>query len=145
MLLLDEPTTGLDPASRLLFYEIVQELRDAGATILLSTHALAEMERLADRIIVMQQGRKIADGTLSELRQHAGLPVRIRLTVEQIPDSVPQHWNVIGTNRLERHCTEAEKIQILREAHAIAGLTDLELESPGLDELYAHFLKREDY
>ncbi|HBJ70599.1 MAG TPA: ABC transporter ATP-binding protein, partial [Alcaligenes faecalis] len=53
VLLLDEPTTGLDPASRLLFYEIVQELRDAGATILLSTHALAEMERLADRIIVM--------------------------------------------------------------------------------------------
>lgn len=145
VLLLDEPTTGLDPASRLLFYEIVQELRDAGATILLSTHALAEMERLADRIIVMQQGRKIADGTLSELRQHAGLPVRIRLTVEQIPDSVPQHWNVIGTNRLERHCTEAEKIQTLREAHAIQGLTDLELESPGLDELYAHFLKREDY
>ncbi|HBJ70598.1 MAG TPA: ABC transporter ATP-binding protein, partial [Alcaligenes faecalis] len=38
-----------------------------------------------------------------------------------------------------------EKIQILREAHAIQGLTDLELESPGLDELYAHFLKREDY
>src|SRR5690606_4077922 len=78
VLLLDEPTTGLDPASRLLFYDIVRELREAGAAILLSTHALAELEGLADRVIVMRKGQKIADGTLSELRRDADLPVRIR-------------------------------------------------------------------
>src|SRR5690606_32977241 len=55
VLLLDEPTTGLDPASRLLFYDIVRELREAGAAILLSTHALAELEGLADRVIVMRK------------------------------------------------------------------------------------------
>ncbi len=51
-LLFDEPTTGLDPASRQMFYEVVRELNGRGATVLLSTHALAELDGHADRIIV---------------------------------------------------------------------------------------------
>lgn len=52
VLLFDEPTTGLDPASRQMFYEVVRELNGRGATVLLSTHALAELDGHADRIIV---------------------------------------------------------------------------------------------
>src|SRR5690606_39953371 len=66
ILLLDEPTTGLDPASRLMFYDIVRELRNAGATVLISTHALAEIASQVDRVIIMKRGRKIADGTLAQ-------------------------------------------------------------------------------
>lgn len=145
LLLLDEPTTGLDPASRLLFYDIVQELREAGAAILLSTHALAEMESQADRVIVMRRGQKIADGTLSDLRRTAGLPVRLRLTLDQAPHCVPSGWSLSGERRIQRLFAEADKLQVLRQAHTIDGIIDLELESPGLDELYAHFLEREDH
>ncbi|MFA7668642.1 MAG: ABC transporter ATP-binding protein [Burkholderiaceae bacterium] len=144
ILLLDEPTTGLDPASRLLFYEIVGELRNAGAAILLSTHALAELERQADRVIVMQRGRKIADGTLSDLRRHADLPVRVRLTLQDEIIDTPAGWQRAGPHRLERSCAEADKISRLQEALSMPGLTDIELETPGLDEMYAHFLRRED-
>ncbi|MER1967148.1 ABC transporter ATP-binding protein [Castellaniella sp. GW247-6E4] len=145
VLLLDEPTTGLDPASRLLFYEIVRELREAGAGILLSTHALAELEGQADRVVVMREGRKIADGTMGELRRSADLPVRIRVTLRADgPNQVPPGWRRLGPTRLERSCAERDKLAELRGAQALEGLEDLEIETPGLDEMYAHFLRRDD-
>ncbi|MYN12810.1 ATP-binding cassette domain-containing protein [Pusillimonas sp. TS35] len=144
LLLLDEPTTGLDPASRLLFYDIVAALRNAGAAILLSTHALAELESQADRVIVMQRGKKIADGTLSDLRRDAGLPVRLLLTLDRDLPEPPAGWQRAGERRLLRQCPENDKLAALREAQAIPGVVDIELEAPGLDEMYAHFLRRED-
>ncbi len=56
ILLLDEPTTGLDPALRMSFYQIVQKLRDEGTTVVLSSHALTEIEERADRVIIMNRG-----------------------------------------------------------------------------------------
>lgn len=145
LLLLDEPTTGLDPASRLLFYEIVHELRLAGAGILLSTHALAELEGQADRVVVMRNGQKIADGTMGALRRSADLPVRIRVTLRaDSADHVPEGWRRLGPRRIERSCAERDKLTELRRAQAIEGLEDLEIETPGLDEMYAHFLRRDD-
>ncbi len=67
ILLLDEPTTGLDPALRLSFYEILRELRGRGTALLLSSHALAELEGQVDRVVIMNQGRKVADGTMADL------------------------------------------------------------------------------
>ena len=144
LLLLDEPTTGLDPASRLLFYEIVAELRNAGAAILLSTHALAELERQADRVIVMQRGKKIADGTLSELRRKADLPIRIYLVLDHEPTELPAGWERAGPRRIVRECPEIEKLAALHAAQALPGVIDIAFDAPGLDEMYAHFLRRED-
>src|SRR5690606_33828369 len=145
LLLLDEPTTGLDPASRLLFYEIVHELRLAGAGILLSTHARAEREGQAGRVVVMRNGQKIADGTMGALRRSADLPVRIRVTLRaDSADHVPEGWRRLGPRRIERSCAERDKLTELRRAQAIEGLEDLEIETPGLDEMYAHFLRRDD-
>uniref|UniRef100_UPI00333ECFD1 ABC transporter ATP-binding protein n=1 Tax=Castellaniella defragrans TaxID=75697 RepID=UPI00333ECFD1 len=144
VLLLDEPTTGLDPASRLLFYDIVRELRDAGAAILLSTHALAELEGQADRVIVMRKGQKIADGSLGDLRRDANLPVRIRLTLDADAIQLPQGWRRIGADRIELTCSETDKLRRLREAQDMPNIRDIELEHPGLDEMYAQFLRRED-
>ena len=81
VLLLDEPTTGLDPALRQSFYEIVEELRGRGATALLSSHALTEIEERAGRVIIMNRGVKVADGTLDDLRRIARLPTKIRMKV----------------------------------------------------------------
>lgn len=144
VLLLDEPTSGLDPASRLLFYSIVGELRAAGAAILLSTHALAELEGLADRVIVMRKGRKIADGSLSDLRRDADLPVRIRLTLDTDPVHIPDGWRRSGARRIEISCPQAQKLRQLHLAQTIPNVSDIELEHPGLDEMYAQFLRRED-
>jgi ABC-2 type transport system ATP-binding protein len=69
VLFLDEPTTGLDPQSRLEVWRTVRELTDGGTTVLLTTQQLDEAEQLADRIAVLHEGRIIADGTLAELKQ----------------------------------------------------------------------------
>ncbi|MFT0531257.1 ABC transporter ATP-binding protein [Castellaniella hirudinis] len=144
ILLLDEPTTGLDPASRLLFYDIVRELRDSGTAILLSTHALAELEGQADRVIVLQKGRKIADGSLADLRRDADLPVRIRLSLSHDPITPPAGWRQISAQRIEISCPQADKLRHLQTAQTLDHVIDIELEQPGLDEMYAHFLQRED-
>jgi len=72
VLYLDEPTTGLDPRSRVTLWEIISRLVDAGTTILLTTQYLEEADRLADRIAVIDEGRVIAEGTSSELKDRLG-------------------------------------------------------------------------
>jgi ABC-2 type transport system ATP-binding protein len=66
--LLDEPTSGLDPLMELVFQDVVRELRDAGRTVLLSSHILAEVEALCDRVTIIRAGRAAETGTFADLR-----------------------------------------------------------------------------
>ncbi|MGH3397333.1 MAG: ATP-binding cassette domain-containing protein, partial [Streptosporangiaceae bacterium] len=69
VIFLDEPTAGLDPQGRLEVWQAVRELAGSGTTVLLTTQYLDEAEQLADRIAILHQGRIIANGTLTELKQ----------------------------------------------------------------------------
>jgi ABC-2 type transport system ATP-binding protein len=68
LLLLDEPTSGLDPLMELAFRECIDELKDEGRTVLLSSHILSEVEALCDRVSIIRLGRTVESGTLSEMR-----------------------------------------------------------------------------
>lgn len=72
VIFLDEPTTGLDPRSRLAMWDIIQNLMDKGTTILLTTQYLEEADQLADQIVVIDGGKVIAEGTASELKSKVG-------------------------------------------------------------------------
>lgn len=79
IIFLDEPTTGLDPRSRIAMWEIINRLKASGTTILLTTQYLEEADQLADRIVVIDGGKAIAEGTASELKSRVGKD-RLELT-----------------------------------------------------------------
>ncbi len=141
VLLLDEPTTGLDPASRRDFYRFLDELRDSGSTILLSSHALSELEGRADHVIIVGRGLKIADGTLDELRRIARLPTRIRVKLAEGKErrlDGNRDWREVNGHMLEIDAAPEDKVELLRAA-VRAEIADLDVTPPTLDELYAHF------
>ncbi|GGG44122.1 hypothetical protein GCM10010964_34370 [Caldovatus sediminis] len=91
VLLLDEPTTGLDPEMRQRLYDILAELAGGGTTVLLSSHALPELEGRVERVVILDRGRLVADGPLDELRRLARLPLRLRLTLAAAGAAPPRH------------------------------------------------------
>ncbi len=82
LLILDEPTTGLDPAVRLSLWRRVRELRESGTTVLLTTHYMDEAERLCDRLVVLAGGRVVADGAPRQLIREVLAPETLELDVE---------------------------------------------------------------
>src|SRR5262245_22256664 len=151
LLLLDEPTTGLDPALRLSFYEIVQALRDRGATVVLSSHVLAELGERADRVVIMSGGAMVASGSIEELRRIAQLPARIRLTVSGETESLrnwlgsSETWRQVNGHMVEINAAPERKIELLRRAtERGAPVEDVDVVPPTLDEIYAHFLRAQE-
>jgi Cu-processing system ATP-binding protein len=143
-LLLDEPTSGLDPEVRQSLYRILADLADGGTTVLLSSHALEELEGRVERIIILGHGRVVADGSITELRELAQLPVRLRLTLvgPALPDWLGGISNLcwVGRQVVELSCPPEAKMTLLHRATGDSHIADLGLLPPTLDELYAHFL-----
>lgn len=152
LLLLDEPTTGLDPALRQSFYEIIEERRRQGATVVLSSHALTELEERAGRVIIMNRGTMVANGTIDELRRIARLPTRIRLTMTDGGETTARAWmgqgeplRAVGASAVEFDVCQERKLALLRRAtEEGAPVRDVDVIPPTLDELYAHFLRRQE-
>ncbi len=148
VLLLDEPTTGLDPALRQTFYEILDELRDDGATVLISSHALNELEDRAEHVLIMNRGLLVAQGSLTELRTISQLPIRILLDFAPGASASPAWIN--GANvatprgRVLLVPNEARKMDVLRAAVSDPAVTNIEIAAPTLDDLYAHFLNTQE-
>ena len=79
LLILDEPTSGLDPLLQREFLDLVREARDGGATVLMSSHVLSEVEAVAERVAIIRQGRLVDLDDVATLRRRAGQDVRLRL------------------------------------------------------------------
>lgn len=143
LVLLDEPTTGLDPISRQNVYELIGEIAAKGATVLLSSHALTELEAKTDRILILSKGRLVADDQLNQLREQAGLPIRLKIWTK--PDAVQEVANQLGSTRMngrsvELDCTLDEKIQALSAISSLGNLVeDVDVHAPSLDDVYRHF------
>ncbi|MEW1987596.1 ABC transporter ATP-binding protein [Brevibacterium casei] len=97
LLLLDEPTAGLDPLMEAVFQECIREAKDQGRTVLLSSHILAQVEALADRVSIIRAGRNVETGALSDLRHLS----RTTVTVQVVKD-IPELTTMPGVHDLVR-------------------------------------------
>ena len=99
--ILDEPFSGLDPINQEMFVQFIRELRDQGTTILLSAHQMNLVEKLADRMFLIHQGREVLSGALDDIRKssESGQKVLLRVHGEVDPACLPQHADI---QRLER-------------------------------------------
>jgi ABC-2 type transport system ATP-binding protein len=138
LLFLDEPTTGLDVESRRALWRQIRRLTAAGKTVLLTTHYLEEADALADRVVVIGDGRLLADGSPAEIKaQVAARRVRCttRLAAEELA-ALPAVARVERHNEtLEIHTSEAEAVvrELLARDPALA---DLEVTGAGLEEAF---------
>ena len=106
LLLLDEPTVGIDPQARLNILEFIRGLRASGTAILYTTHYLEEAETLCDRIGIIDHGRLLAEGTLSELQERLGGD-RVFVLEADFKDSSPDAWD--GFHNRFRMIQKSEK------------------------------------
>lgn len=146
ILFLDEPTTGLDPRSRLTMWGIIQNLAQTGTTILLTTQYMEEADQLADKITVIDEGKVIAEGTSDQLKQKVGKE-RLEITItkesdfnkartiigtREISSDKKQRTLIIsmhqGVSQVKEILTKMEDADILVEA--------LSLHKPTLDDVF---------
>jgi Cu-processing system ATP-binding protein len=141
--LLDEPTSGLDPISRHEFYAIVEELVSAGTAVIISSHALTELEARTDRIAILRDGHLVANDSLAHLHSRARLPIRLRVVAQG--DGSDEIAARLGGQRIngravELFCAPDEKMAHLAQIAALGGLIDdVELAPPSLEDLYRHY------
>ena len=149
VLLLDEPTTGLDPRSRQELWAIVEELRRAGTTVLLTTQYLDEADRLAQRIAVIDRGRVVAEGTTAELKATVGHEVlAIRMSEPQraadagtllaslSSGDAPITDPASGEVRLPVAQSAAAAEAVRRLDHRGWEIAAIELQRPSLDDVF---------
>ncbi len=145
--LLDEPTSGLDPVSRHELYAAIDELATQGSAVLISSHALTELEARTDRIAILRDGRMTACDTLSRLTKQAGLPIRLRVTARSGDASVVQAQ--LGGQRvngasIDLLCTPDEKMQHLTQAAKLGEeIADIDVAVPSLEDLYLHYSRKD--
>jgi ABC-2 type transport system ATP-binding protein len=136
LLVLDEPTTGLDPLMEQVFRECVGEARRRGQTVFLSSHVLSEVEALCDRVAILRDGRLVESGSLQELRHLAAVTVDATLAGPP-PDlsGVPGVRDVVLDGRTLR-CQVRGPIQPLLQVLVGSGISKLLCREPSLEELF---------
>jgi len=159
ILFLDEPTTGLDPRSRLALWETIEGLVADGTTVLLTTQYLDEADRLADRIAVIDLGKVVADGTSDELKDRVGGErLEVKLDDDGLNDKAIEILSPMSDERpfvegesvkltvRKRSGSIAEAVQKLNDADI--GVDDIGLRRPTLDEVFlnltGHALETDD-
>ncbi|MGD0379237.1 MAG: ABC transporter ATP-binding protein [Acidimicrobiales bacterium] len=136
LLVLDEPTTGLDPLMEQAFRRCIHEARQRGQTVFLSSHIMSEVEALCDRVGILKEGSLVEMGTLAEMRHLSALTVEA--TFE---GPAPDLSGVEGVSSVEHHgrvvrCQVRGSVEPLLKVLAASGVTELLSREPSLEELF---------
>ena len=137
LLLLDEPTAGLDPLMEAVFRETVEDAKRAGRSVLLSSHILAEVEALCDRVSIIRNGRNVESGTLSELRHLTRTSIAAE-TARPVPELASMAGvHDLRTNGTQLRCeVDTAELEPFLRRLTDAGVRSLTSQPPTLEELF---------
>ncbi|WP_324757202.1 ABC transporter ATP-binding protein [Haloarcula sp. GH36] len=147
LLVLDEPTTGLDPNGARMLRRVVREEADRGATVLFSSHIMAQVEAVADRVGILQHGRLVQEGPVSQLRQELDADTTLSIYVEATPQELVDDLRAIdgvsavtaGEGELTVTCSGGQtKVSVLdRVARGGVGFDDFAVREPSLGDVFS--------
>jgi polyether ionophore transport system ATP-binding protein len=138
LLILDEPTGGLDPLMEMVFRETVKEAKENGQTVFLSSHILSEVEAVCDRVGILRQGRLVDQGRLADLRHLSAQTVEVTFDgqVPNLPPLPAVEVAVAGPNALRFEVSGS--VAPLLKALADYPVVSLESRAPSLEEIFLH-------
>ncbi|TAL82444.1 MAG: ABC transporter ATP-binding protein [Rhodanobacter sp.] len=145
LVVLDEPTGGLDPQATRELYEVVAELRADGHSVLVSSHVLAELEPHIDSALILRQGELLAAGSVVDLRRQSGLPGVVVVQLKEVADpaSFARELDELGLEHDVRHdgqfeiqIVEGGKLALLQRLAADPSIDDIVVKEASLARLY---------
>lgn len=150
LLMLDEPTVGLDPVATADLYRLLRELRDGGTGIVLCSHVLPGVEPYIDRAAILTDGALKAAGDLAALRRQANMPITLSLDPANSISALEKVIDRAATNsglkiktengRLKIHVQPREKMALLEAVMASGEAADVSIHQPSLEDIYVHFI-----
>lgn len=136
LLILDEPTSGLDPLMEQIFQECIFEVKKQGKTVFLSSHILAEVEALCDRVGIIRQGKIVESGTLEELRHLTRTTLTVELAKPTNLNQLHGVHDVLQKEEKWRFSVDANAMASVMGTLAPMGIKSLMAEPPTLEELF---------
>jgi ABC-2 type transport system ATP-binding protein len=136
LLILDEPTSGLDPLMEAVFQECIREVKAQGRTVLLSSHILAEVEALCDRVSIIRLGRTEQSGTLKEMRHLTRTSITVELKAPAAGLNLPGVHGLEVHDSLVRFDVDSEHLGDVVRRLGELGVTSLLSHPPTLEELF---------
>ncbi len=148
LLFLDEPTTGLDPAGIREFYQFLNELKEQGVTIILSSHNLAQIQEQVDRIALMKLGHILTTGSVQELREQLDLPLHFQISLRSAAEDSLHHLLAefsdckthITGKTISIHCNRKQKMPLLAALTTLDAVEDIAIQEPSLEDLFLGYV-----
>jgi Cu-processing system ATP-binding protein len=151
LIFLDEPTNGLDPEGIHEFYRILRDVQSQGATIIITSHILAEIQGRVDSLVILNSGKIAAQGTLTQLRANMVLPSVIEVALRpghaprmqaMLADWADLEWRLEG-DCLRLSCPAASKVSVLAGIMAVSdAVRDIVVHEPSLEDLFLGYGER---